>query len=142
MPPLSKENVVGWMRTGVVVAGIAGSVIAGGGVASADVSGPDTTLIVIPGGPQVRPSTIYLTPADAGDIVTGINWLYWGTDSAFGYGTETIKNCQPSCAAGGSTSTPVVITLTEPKVFWGRGGRSFTRATVYGVSGSHSVALR
>ncbi|GAB2557919.1 hypothetical protein [Nocardia heshunensis] len=142
VPPLSKENIVGRMRTGVVMAGIAGSIIAGTAVASADAPAPDTTLIVIPGGPQVRPSTIYLTPADAGDIVTGIKWLYWGTDNAVGYGTETVKTCEPSCAAGGSNSMPVVITLSDPKIFWGRGGRSFTRATVYGFTGSHSVALR
>ena len=129
------------MRAGLAVVAIAGAVVAGAGSALADTPSSGDTVVLVPGGQEVRPDSVELTPADAGDLVTGITWVYWGHGNAFGVGTETVKTCRPSCVDGGSTRAPVVIRLSDAKPLADQGNKYFARATVYGVFDSHSVAL-
>ena len=63
---------------------------------------------------QVRPSSFVLTCADAGDVLTGMQWVNWASE-AFATGTEKINNCMPNCAEGTFISYPVLITLWRPE---------------------------
>jgi hypothetical protein len=60
-----------------------------------------------------RPSTIQFS-ADAGDVVTGIQWSSWGSRSATGQGTVGWDDCTPNCAAGTTRYLPATITLSAP----------------------------
>ena len=64
--------------------------------------------------PKVRPSGFVLTCADAGDVLTGMQWVNWASE-AFAAGTEKINNCTPNCAQGTFISYPVLITLWRPE---------------------------
>jgi hypothetical protein len=59
------------------------------------------------------PSAIYYS-GDSGNIVTGINWSTWGNQTAIGYGTLGVDNCNPNCAQGTVTDVPATITLSNP----------------------------
>ena len=63
---------------------------------------------------QVRPASFVLTCADAGDVLTGMQWVNWASE-AFATGTEKINNCMPSCALGKFISYPVLVTLWRPE---------------------------
>ena len=59
------------------------------------------------------PKTIIFS-GDGGNIVTGINWLSWGSSQAIGQGTWTYQDCIPTCAGGSHTPYAATITLAQP----------------------------
>ena len=79
---------------------------------------------------QTRPSSFILTCADAGDVLTHLHWVSWGSGAAFATGIEQINNCTPNCAAGKFITYPVLVNLWRPEPLPGHPGTSyFTRAT-------------
>ena len=79
---------------------------------------------------QTRPSSFILTCADAGDVLTGLHWVSWGSGAAFATGIEQINDCTPNCAAGKFINYPVLVNLWRPEPLRGHPGTSyFTRAT-------------
>jgi hypothetical protein len=80
--------------------------------------------------PQVRPSWFILTCADAGDDLSGLHWVSWGSSSAFGTGTEQVNDCTPNCASGKFVDYPVLVALWRPGALPGHPGQHyFTRIT-------------
>ncbi|HEY5335563.1 MAG TPA: hypothetical protein VIJ71_06030 [Mycobacteriales bacterium] len=75
-----------------------------------------------------NPSIIYFS-ADSGNIVSGLTWS-WTATQAVGHGTWGYESCNPSCAQGGSTPYPAVVTLS------GAAGGQFTKG-VEETSGPH-----
>jgi hypothetical protein len=104
---------------------------AGAPVLAADQSAASRSTVVVNclDKQQSRPSSFILTCADAGDVLTHVEWVNWASE-AFGTGTEMIKTCKPNCAEGGFASYPVLITLWRPEPLPGHPGvLHFTRAT-------------
>lgn len=72
--------------------------------------------------PAVRPPTILVTCTGAAVGISGISWRSWGTISAYGFGTASVDDCQPDCAAGTQQQYPASVyvfgaTMTDPPVF-------------------------
>ena len=98
--------------------------------------------------PQVRPSAMILTCADANDVLTGLHWVSWGTGAAFATGIEQINDCTPYCAAGKFINYPVLIDLwrAEPLpghpgvLYFSRVTRVYTanRPPLYFCNGTHT----
>jgi hypothetical protein len=98
--------------------------------------------------PQVRPSAMILTCADANDVLTGLHWVSWGTGAAFATGIERINNCTPYCAAGKFINYPVLVDLwrAEPLpghpgvLYFSRVTRVYTanRPPLYFCNGTHT----
>jgi hypothetical protein len=86
--------------------------------------------------PQTRPSSFILTCADAGDSLTSLHWVSWGSGAAFATGVEQINNCTPNCAAGKFINYPVLVDLWRPEPLPGHPGvLYFSRVTrVYTVN--------
>lgn len=63
--------------------------------------------------PVHKPDYITLTCADGGIAVGEIKWQSWGVKEAIGTGVYAENNCQPDCASGKLTKTPVVLSLTN-----------------------------
>lgn len=63
--------------------------------------------------PVHKPDYITLTCADGGIAVGEIKWQSWGVKEAIGTGVYAENNCQPDCASGKLTKTPVSISLTN-----------------------------
>jgi hypothetical protein len=79
---------------------------------------------------QTRPSWFILTCADAGDSLTSLHWVSWGSGAAFATGIERINNCTPDCAAGKFINYPVLVDLWRPEPLPGHPGTFyFSRAT-------------
>ena len=81
---------------------------------SATAANATTVVVNCRNKPQVRPAGFVLTCADANDLLTGMQWVNWGSE-AFATGTEKINNCMPNCAMGKFISYPVLITLWRPE---------------------------
>jgi hypothetical protein len=80
--------------------------------------------------PQTRPSSFVLTCADAGDSLTSLRWVSWGSGAAFATGVEQINNCTPNCAAGKFINYPVLVDLWRPEPLPGHPGvLYFSRVT-------------
>jgi hypothetical protein len=98
--------------------------------------------------PQVRPSAMILTCADANDVLTGLHWVSWGTGAAFATGIEQINDCTPYCAAGKFINYPVLVDLwrAEPLpghpgvLYFSRVTRVYTanRPPLYFCNGTHT----
>jgi hypothetical protein len=98
--------------------------------------------------PQVRPSAMILTCADANDVLTGLHWVSWGTRAAFATGIEQINDCTPYCAAGKFINYPVLVDLwrAEPLpghpgvLYFSRVTRVYTanRPPLYFCNGTHT----
>jgi hypothetical protein len=100
-------------------------------VLAADLSAAPQSVVVVNclNKQQTRPASFISSCADAGDVLTSMHWVSWGSE-AFGTGTETIKTCKPNCAEGGFAAHPVLITLWRPEPLPGHSGvRYFTRIT-------------
>lgn len=77
-------------------------------------SQPPTVASCIPGSkPQVRPTRIDIG-CDGHISISTVTWSSWGTSTGSGSGTLTMKNCQPSCAAGSVHSSPAFVVLSDP----------------------------
>jgi hypothetical protein len=98
--------------------------------------------------PEVRPSAMILTCADANDVLTGLHWVSWGTGAAFATGIEQINDCTPYCAAGKFINYPVLVDLwrAEPLpghpgvLYFSRVTRVYTanRPPLYFCNGTHT----
>jgi hypothetical protein len=98
--------------------------------------------------PEVRPSAMILTCADANDVLTGLHWVSWGTSAAFATGIEQINDCTPYCAAGKFINYPVLVDLwrAEPLpghpgvLYFSRVTRVYTanRPPLYFCNGTHT----
>ncbi len=98
--------------------------------------------------PQVRPTAMILTCADANDVLTGLHWVSWGTGAAFATGIEQINDCTPYCAAGKFINYPVLVDLwrAEPLpghpgvLYFSRVTRVYTanRPPLYFCNGTHT----
>jgi hypothetical protein len=60
-----------------------------------------------------KPSVIYFS-GDSGNIVTGITWSTWDTQSAKGNGSWGYNTCKPNCAAGNVTHYSTTILISNP----------------------------
>jgi hypothetical protein len=98
--------------------------------------------------PEIRPSAMILTCADANDVLTGLHWVSWGTGAAFATGIEQINDCTPYCAAGKFINYPVLVDLwrAEPLpghpgvLYFSRVTRVYTanRPPLYFCNGTHT----
>ena len=95
-----------------------------------------TVVVGCSGQQQNRPSSLVLTCADANDALTGLHWVSWANNQAFGTGTEKVNTCTPDCADGKLVSYPALITLWRPEPLPGHpasatspGSPGFTRRT-------------
>ena len=61
--------------------------------------------------PVQRPQSLTLTCADGGMRLEELIWAVWDKSGAVGYGTYLENDCQPSCAEGTYSKTPVYVTL-------------------------------
>ena len=77
--------------------------------------------------PVQRPQSLTLTCADGGMRLEDLMWAVWDKNGAVGYGTYLENDCQPSCAEGTFSQTPVYVTLGELTT---RSGKSFLRHLV------------
>ena len=79
-----------------------------------------------------------LACGDGNDYLTGLHWAAWGPSSAFAAGTDALKVCIPSCAAGHRHNFPALATLWRAEPRPGHPGvRYFTRLTII-YTGSRS----
>ena len=79
-------------------------------IAAADQGTP--VVINCGGQPDVKPQRITLMCGDGTSAVDNIVWTNWTAGAAQGTGTEYRRSCDPSCAQGSATYSPVTITLT------------------------------
>lgn len=85
---------------------------------------------------QSKPKEIVLTCADAGIVITDINWTKWNQNTAKGTGTLVWNTCLPeTCAAGIVQKYAVNITLPKDGLATGPGANGkfvdvFSKATV------------
>jgi hypothetical protein len=82
-------------------------------------------IVDLDGVVDVRPSSL----ETASDLtVSELSWSVWGGSGATGEGRMRVPNCQPTCAAGGSTEVTARVELSGPKTCDGR--RYFDHAEV------------
>ena len=62
--------------------------------------------------------------ADFGEAVFDIKWSQWSAKGAEGEGTYSINDCNPDCASGTRSSTPVYVFLND---LYSDGNRYFLR---------------
>ena len=62
--------------------------------------------------------------ADFGEAVFDIKWSHWSANGAEGEGTYSINDCNPDCASGTRSSTPVYVFLND---LYSDGNRYFLR---------------
>ena len=61
------------------------------------------------GKPEVRPTEVIITCADAGIVARKLRWTGWGESFAAALGTMSVNDCKPYCAAGHFHNYPVVV---------------------------------
>ncbi len=66
--------------------------------------------------PQLKPSEIVLTCADANTIAENIIWSRWTADGAAGVGDIKANDCNPACAGGHFHNYPANFILGNPKI--------------------------
>jgi len=113
--------------SGVIVSGV----IVGVGVSTPSVAHAATQVFVNDcGTPSIKPDSLTQFCADAGVSVIHIHWSSWSAKGAAGSGTLAINSCDPYCAAGKYSYTPVRIELSGLKVL---DGKSYLRNVVLTV---------
>ena len=70
--------------------------------------------------PVQRPQSLTLTCADGGMRLEELMWAVWDKNGAVGYGTYLENDCQPSCADGTFSQTPVYVTVSKLIEFQGK----------------------
>ena len=115
----------------VVVTGCASAPARATGTALIQPASPAKTVVVnCQFKTQTRPSWFILTCADAGDSLTSLHWVSWGSGAAFATGIERINDCTPDCAAGKFINYPVLVNLWRPEPLPGYPGTFyFSRVT-------------
>lgn len=58
-----------------------------------------------------RPTEVTTYCADFGISITNIGWKSWTANGAVGTGTYLVNNCNPNCAAGKVSESPVGVNL-------------------------------
>lgn len=71
-----------------------------------------TVLFDCAGTAHVKPSTLVLACADAGDMLVRLHWHGWGGTRATATGSLSELTCVPSCVAGGTKRYPVTVAVT------------------------------
>jgi hypothetical protein len=119
------------MRVAIAILGGAGIIAAGGGGAAfassgmqasthatastpaARAEGPRYFVLDCALKPEVAPSSLIITCADAGIRLQGVHWTSWTPKLASGYGTFWENDCTPNCAEGHFHQYPSL------EVLWG-----------------------
>ena len=70
--------------------------------------------------PVQKPQSLTLTCADGGMRLEELMWAVWDKNGAVGYGTYLENDCQPSCAEGTYSETPVYVTVSKLIEFQGK----------------------
>ena len=70
--------------------------------------------------PVQRPQSLTLTCADGGMRLEELMWAVWDKNGAVGYGNYLENDCQPSCAEGTFSKTPVYVTVSKLIEFQGK----------------------
>lgn len=60
---------------------------------------------------SARPTEVTTSCADFGNAISNIEWKTWTATSAVGTGIYLINNCDPNCASGKVSKSPVRISL-------------------------------
>jgi hypothetical protein len=58
-----------------------------------------------------RPAEVTTSCADFGNAISNIEWKTWTATGAVGTGIYLINNCEPNCASGKVSKSPVRISL-------------------------------
>jgi len=58
-----------------------------------------------------RPAEVTISCADFGTSISNIEWKTWTATGALGTGIYLINNCEPNCASGKVSKSPVRISL-------------------------------
>ena len=83
------------------------------GVSATAPTGVSATVYVNDcGTPTVKPESLTQFCADAGVSIIHIRWSSWNAQGATGVATLAINSCDPYCAAGKYSLTPVKVRLT------------------------------
>ena len=61
------------------------------------------------GKPEVRPTEVVITCADAGITARKLRWTGWGEPFAAALGTMSVNDCKPYCAAGHFHNYSVIV---------------------------------
>ncbi len=72
-----------------------------------------------------KPSLIIKFCADAGVLISHIEWSSWSADSAVGKGAYEINDCQPTCVAGKVHHADIEIVLSKSKLIQEKRALSF-----------------
>jgi hypothetical protein len=72
----------------------------------------ETVMFDCAGKAHVRPRTLVLACADAGEELTRISWRSWGSKTAVAAGDEIVNLCVPSCVAGHDAEVSVRLAAT------------------------------
>ncbi len=72
-----------------------------------------------------KPTTIIKFCADAGVLISQIEWDTWSADGAAGIGEYQINDCVPSCVAGKLHFAHVDIVLSKEKSIKGKKALTF-----------------
>ena len=62
-----------------------------------------------------QPKSFILLCGDGGAWLDGLVWSHWGAATSTATGVLLEKTCDPTCAAGGTTSSTATVTLTGLK---------------------------
>jgi hypothetical protein len=134
---LSRGRTAATVAAGIGVLALAGSLPAAAAASPAAARTVTSQVVIVNcrGTGHIRPSSFVLTCADGNDYLTGLHWSSWPVHAsagaaAFGWGTERVNDCTPSCAEGHLHSYPVLITLWRSEPRSGHAGqRRITRVT-------------
>ncbi|CAB4970778.1 unannotated protein [freshwater metagenome] len=74
-----------------------------------------------------KPTVVIKFCADAGVLISQVEWSSWSTDSATGSGVYEINDCQPTCVAGKSHYADVEIVLSKLKNISGKSAFTFIK---------------
>lgn len=77
---------------------------------------------------------------DGNGAVTGITWSQWDSAEAVGYGYQRHNDCEPDCAEGTMTYSPVEIVLGGVTGNSSADGGRYTTIAVTGTDGSEDMA--
>jgi hypothetical protein len=81
--------------------------------------------------PLTEPAGYTLARADGNGGLSSLTWTSWTASEATGSGQYYSNTCNPDCAQGTFTYTPVTVTLSDPLATT-NGGECFTLMTVSG----------
>jgi hypothetical protein len=75
-----------------------------------------TVIFTCTGAPAVRPSSYLMACGTGQEYLKSLRWSEWTSSGAFGAAEAAEDNCIPDCAAGTFVDSPVLVSLSEPRV--------------------------